>query len=1565
MPPPVPARELSGRAFTRGIQHDGWVVLTMQQNAQTLHKIDDTGHFHSPLNGIHSIPPHQLHCYSDGGYIREANRGSSSWIVSVGPDDGRVVVACGVIHLDTLPTADVNYYELYGTDLITSLMQAFHFPRGTKYYGDNEPVMKAHNGQQSVLNLNVGDAPDMFKRIFNRSDGNTTQIPVHVLRERNKDADALAKLGLSDAATVFGTRAYEGLQFHRKTNAPKPARTKRRDLLQQCGIPGCEFRFVSERADDRIQEYQTHLYEIHYPDTGADTPALASIPSSRADERDACAPLIHCTRCFRVYKSLSGHKTTCATESGSYSPRSSHGPTSFTNSGHPQVPDHYGQPRVDRLTNFLRDEDIVKCLDSVSFEQLYMSQHPVLQFIPGGTHLERMWADTLLAITDHMNSISITDVDSSTFMDRGLKMIILMHSAVLQRPREGETIRSCVHKRLNLVLTGQWQPIVDLISPVIGHRSRSQNTTMSPDVLFHSKLKRATTLACEGFAARSLRTLESMQDLSPPPPITDVQWTTLAKETFPAPYTGPLTWDPTAPDVVDARNKAIPALLDRLSQVRWHKIVHAVSVTTAVDGSHAYPKHFRVWVRAHPTSFKRIMIWMATGRLTPEAAGWCFGSRLVFIPKPDKIRFRPISVAGMLAKVLSNALAAVHKEAFKCALVPLGQLAVGVPGGADIFANGTRALMAASQLQATGTQVFRLQADLEGGFTRMSRRAVFDALVSDSRFHGLIPMFVAQYSLPVAQYSPETSSVFYAAEGLLQGDGLSPGYFCLASSPVLAGAAQVTQVAWLDCKGVHPTRFVPPVSDFSPAQFSSPQGSLSPLPLHQVAQSPPTTQNMSQPIIQIDGVDDEDGSDDVITIEPTMASAIEPMQGSSALPGPQVPKPLPSHEQLVVCQKALGCLLSRGRTPLRDTVTDLLSFMDDYNFYSFLLDYLRFLLDYVTSAEFASAYPHIAFSLKKWALHATEFTQSDYHLLLSMRSTIVCDEVRDDSPGTTLPAVSMLKLASTRPPPPDFPFPCARGLITVGCPIGDMEWELSQVTEIVDKAISRLETVLLVDSAMLAQGLLRICFVPALNYLLRTSRLETTRSIVGRWDDALMATAKRINHISFMECTFTGSLPNKQMRLPCKYAGMGLTSAADTVAHARLGSIVDSFRYAKATCVGNRFVFGLYPLLHAWVWEGAAHHFLDDFKDLWAATADARTPLLQKQPVPFRPNGHLVSVPAFPMDVFGVDTKLQHKLCHAAADVEYKRMTAPPPTSDKLACMMRATLISGAQKGGRGFWMTMPSDHELTLSNEEFYIYVRLRLSLLFTTTDLGRDCSRCSSHFHTSMERIAHLSVCKGGTYGGTTLIDRHDAVRSTLLDFITSAAILADPKEPRGQMYDSRTDDLYQGGTDIAAFGAVHEGDEWQFDVHIISATHNSSALTPNSLPLSAAAAGERKKYDEYSKLCTDNHVQFLPIVVEIEGAFAAGTLRLINILRRRIHDRANLVRGFADHDDVTHFDVQYWVQRLTISIARQVARHILDGIAAAHGMVSHAGRLHAGLTNSFWPSADAVSRLGSDDF
>ena len=64
----------------------------------------------------------------------------------------------------------------------------------------------------------------------------------------------------------------------------------------------------------------------------------------------------------------------------------------------------------------------------------------------------------------------------------------------------------------------------------------------------------------------------------------------------------------------------------------------------------------------------------------------------------------------------------------------------------------------------------------------------------------------------------------------------------------------------------------------------------------------------------------------------------------------------------------------------------------------------------------------------------------------------------------------------------------------------------------------------------------------------------------------------------------------------------------------------------------------------------------------------------------------------------------------------------------------------------------------------------------------------------------------------------------------------------------------------------------------------------------------------------------------------------------------------------DDVAHSDVQYWVQRLTVSIARWTARHILDGIAAEHGMPSHSGHLPAGLTTAYWPSSDAVGMGGT---
>jgi hypothetical protein len=249
------------------------------------------------------------------------------------------------------------------------------------------------------------------------------------------------------------------------------------------------------------------------------------------------------------------------------------------------------------------------------------------------------------------------------------------------------------------------------------------------------------------------------------------------------------------------------------------------------------------------------------------------------------------------------------------------------------------------------------------------------------------------------------------------------------------------------------------------------------------------------------------------------------------------------------------------------------------------------------------------------------------------------------------------------------------------------------------------------------------------------------------------------------------------------------------------------------------------------------------------------------------------------MDIFGVDKKLQHKLCHADADIVFKRMTAPPSATDKYACIRRATLLSGAQKGGRRFWMILPADHHLTLTNEEFYIYVRLRLSLPSTATDLGRDCSRCSARFDTRLARTAHLPACHGGKFGGTTLHTRHDSVRSTFLDFLRFAGIMADPKEPRGVMYDARTGELYQGGTDIAAFGVRYEGDEWQFDVHLLSSSvaSNTSSRTSTSEPQAAAAAGELSKMTTHLELCKQNHVQFLPLSDSLPKLRAASLLVL----------------------------------------------------------------------------------------
>ena len=103
-----------------GDQHWSPVLVDAAQPSVT-QSVASTGYFQSPLSDLRRLQPSDIHCSSDGGYIRDQSHGSSSWIVSTGPEDRRVVVACGV-EFHRIANADVNYFELHATDIVSSLM---------------------------------------------------------------------------------------------------------------------------------------------------------------------------------------------------------------------------------------------------------------------------------------------------------------------------------------------------------------------------------------------------------------------------------------------------------------------------------------------------------------------------------------------------------------------------------------------------------------------------------------------------------------------------------------------------------------------------------------------------------------------------------------------------------------------------------------------------------------------------------------------------------------------------------------------------------------------------------------------------------------------------------------------------------------------------------------------------------------------------------------------------------------------------------------------------------------------------------------------------------------------------------------------------------------------------------------------------------------------------------------------------------------------------------------------------------------------------------------------------
>jgi hypothetical protein len=443
-----------------------------------------------------------------------------------------------------------------------------------------------------------------------------------------------------------------------------------------------------------------------------------------------------------------------------------------------------------------------------------MSKHAVLKMIPTDNSLNTAWAGALRVATDFIAAVNEDDPHAPLHVTRGWKLILLCFTGLLRRPEKGKGVREALRQRLRWFYLGEWGNLTALVtshpSPTPPPQVRDTDEQRAKSV------RRATLLGAEGHFGKAYEIIKTLPDDKQSPQITAAQWTQQTAKTFHKPYEGDLKWSPEDDDdVKKAQTVGRAALAARLKEVKWGRIIRRVAITTAADGSKAHPHHMRQWWKLQPESLTKILSWLAMGDAPPEANVWIMGARLSFKPKNDT-DFRPISISGMLAKVVSKANANLHRESAAKYLTPLGQVAVGVKGGGDIYVAAIRAMFAAAH--ATNRRLYRLQADLTQGFTRVSRRRIFDALKGDENLHSLIPTFLAQYGQPGAQYSVEHGTVCFVEEGLWQGDGISPLLFCIATTPVIRDELTTLQTEWVAAGNDHPT--IMPASQATTAVLS-------------------------------------------------------------------------------------------------------------------------------------------------------------------------------------------------------------------------------------------------------------------------------------------------------------------------------------------------------------------------------------------------------------------------------------------------------------------------------------------------------------------------------------------------------------------------------------------------------------------------------------------------------------------------------------------------------------------------------------------------------------------------
>jgi hypothetical protein len=177
-----------------------------------------------------------------------------------------------------------------------------------------------------------------------------------------------------------------------------------------------------------------------------------------------------------------------------------------------------------------------------------------------------------------------------------------------------------------------------------------------------------------------------------------------------------------------------------------------------------------------PSALAHAVNLIACGGVPPAARPFVFGARLIALAKKDG-GLRPIACGEALRRVAAKLLCTRHNKQLSVELRAVGQVGVGVAGGAESLTHAARRL---SDSWRESPAYLVLKVDFQNAFNLVERELVLEAC--RRRMPGVLPYAWCAYGTQ--------STLFFDDEeipsscGVQQGDPLGPALFSLALGEV-------------------------------------------------------------------------------------------------------------------------------------------------------------------------------------------------------------------------------------------------------------------------------------------------------------------------------------------------------------------------------------------------------------------------------------------------------------------------------------------------------------------------------------------------------------------------------------------------------------------------------------------------------------------------------------------------------------------------------------------------------------------------------------------------------------